>query len=150
MNAIDTEETIGYGRTCITRSGNKHIDFLLALLTYEVLQETSHKASTYIFEGEGRTMEQLQGVDVWLYLYDRAIECQGVIDNLLQRLCIDIIAEEGISHLVGNLLEREFLDVVEEVLWQLLDDFWHIKTTIFCQTLDYRLVKVCDRCFLIC
>ena len=63
---------------------------------------------------------------------------------------IHVLAKEGVSHLVGNLLEGVLLDVVEELLWQLLDDFWHIEATVFCQTFNYRLVKVGDGCFLIC
>ncbi|CUQ61376.1 Uncharacterised protein [Segatella copri] len=29
-------------------------------------------------------MEQLERVDVWLYLDYRAVECQGIVYNLLQ------------------------------------------------------------------
>ena len=150
VNAVNTEESIGYSRTCIARSSNEHVDFLLAFLTHEVLQQTGHEARAYILEGEGRAMEELQRVDVWLYLYHRAVESQCVVDDLLQRLSIDVLAEEGVSHLVGNLLEGEFLDVVEKVLWQLLDDFGHVETTVFCQSFYYRLVKIGDGCFLIC
>ena len=62
-------------------------------------------------------MEQFQRVDVWFYLYDRAIECQGVIDDFLQRVCIHILAKESVCHLISYLLERELFDIVEEFLW---------------------------------
>ena len=140
VDSLYTEETIGNGRTRITRCCYENVDFLFTFLTNEVLEQASHETGTYILEGECRTMEQLQGVDIWFNLYNRAVECQGIIYNLLQRICIYILAKEGISYLVCNLLEAQLLDMVEEVLWQLLDDFWHIETTVFCQTFNYRLM----------
>ena len=83
VDAVNTEESIGYSRTCIARSSNEHVDFLLAFLTHEVLQQTGHEARAYILEGKGRAMEELQRVDVWLYLYHRAVESQCVVDDLL-------------------------------------------------------------------
>ena len=131
VDSLYTEETIGNSRTRITRCCYEHVDLLFTFLSNEVLEQASHETGTYILEGESRTMEQLQGVDIWLYLYNRAVECQGIIYDLLQRICIYILTEEGISYLVCNLLEAQLLDMVEEVLWQLLDDFWHIETTVF-------------------
>ena len=75
---------LAYGRTRITRCCYEHVHFLLAFLAYEVLKQTSHETGTHILEGEGRTMEQLQRVDVWLHLNHWAVESQGVINNLLQ------------------------------------------------------------------
>ena len=84
MDSVNAEETVGNSRTGITRCSYEYIHLFLALLTYEVLQETGHEARTHILEGEGRTMEQLERVDVWLYLDYRAVECQGIVYNLLQ------------------------------------------------------------------
>ena len=84
MDSVNAEETVGNSRTGIARCSYEHIYLFLAFLTYEVLQETGHEARTHILEGEGRTMEQLERVDVWLYLNYRAVECQGIIYNLLQ------------------------------------------------------------------
>ena len=84
MDSLHAEEAIGYGRTRITRCCYEHVHFLLAFLAYEVLKQTSHETGTHILEGEGRTMEQLQRVDVWLHLNHWAVESQGVINNLLQ------------------------------------------------------------------
>ena len=117
MDSLYTEETIGNGRTCITRCCYENVDLLFTFLTNEILEQASHETGTYILEGESRTMEQLQGVDIWLYLYNRAVECQGIIYDLLQRVGIYILAKEGISYLVCNLLEAQLLDMVEEVLW---------------------------------
>ena len=117
VDSLYTEETIGNSRTRITRCCYKYVDLLFTFLANEVLEQASHETGTYILEGECRTMEQLQRVDIWLYLYNRAVECQGIIYYLLQRICIYILAEEGISYLVCNLLEAQLLDIVEEVQW---------------------------------
>ena len=84
VDAVNAEETVGNSRTGIARCSYEHIHLFLALLTHEVLQETCHEACTHILEGEGRTMEQLERVDVRLYLNYRAVESQGIIYNLLQ------------------------------------------------------------------
>ena len=83
MDAVNAEETVGNSRTGIARCSYEHIHLFLALLTYEVLQETGHEALTRIIQGEGWTMEQLERVDVWFYLDYRAVECQGIVYNIL-------------------------------------------------------------------
>ena len=117
VDSLYTEETIGNSRTSIARCCYEYVDLLFTFLTNEVLEQASHETGTYIFESESRTMEQLQGVDNWLYLYNRSVECQGIIYYLLQRICIYILAEEGVSYLISNFLGAQLLDIVEEVLW---------------------------------
>ena len=82
-------------------------------------------------------MEELQCIDIILYLHYRAVEGKRVIDDLLQRLGIDVLSEEGIGYRIGNLLKRLGFDGVEEVFWQLLDLLRHIETAIFCQTFHH-------------
>ena len=151
MDALHAEETVGYGRTCIAAGGYQHVDLLfLSLSLNKVLEQASHEACTDILEGEGRTVEELQGIDVVLYLDDRAVEGQRVEDQVLQRIFIDILAKEVAGHVIGNVLERHALHVVEECLGQFVYFFRHIETAVFCQSFHYGLLQIGQWCFTVC
>ena len=143
VDTVYTEESVGYGRTCIARGSHKDIDLALSVfLTDEILQEAGHETGTHILKGEGRTVEKFQRVDVILDFHDRTVEGERVVDNLLQGIRLDILAEESIGDSIGNLLEGHLVDVVEEILRQLFDLLWHIETAVFCQSLDDGFMKV--------
>ena len=95
-------------------------------------------------------MEEFEGVDVVGNRNDRTVELQCVIDNLLQRFCVNILTEECISNCVCNLLKRHLVDVVKELLWECFDVLWHVEAAILSQTLYNGLFERCYRCFLIC
>ena len=80
-------------------------------------------------------MEQFQGIDIVRHGNYGAVECQRVINNLLQGISLHILAEECISDGVGYFLKRHLLDVVKEFLWQSLDFLGHIESLILCQAL---------------
>ena len=84
MDSLHAEETIGNGRTSITRCSHEYVHFFLTLLTNKILKQTGHETSTHILEGESRTMEQLQRVDIWLHLNHWAVERQSIINYLFQ------------------------------------------------------------------
>ena len=92
-------------------------------------------------------MKELEGVDIILDLHHRTIERQRVINDILQGIEVDILAKERTRHIVGYLLKGHLVDVVEEHLWQYLDFFGHIKTTVFCQAFYDGLIQVGDRGF---
>ena len=143
MDSIDTQEAVGNGRSRVARGGHEHIHLLtFVLLLNEILQESRHESGAHILEGEGRTVEQFEGIDIVLDLHHRTVERQGVVDDLLERLGIDVLAKEGVSYRIGYLLECLGLDGVEKLLRQLLDALWHIQTSVFCQTLDHCLVQI--------
>ena len=87
-------------------------------------------------------MEELKNVDVVFDFLYRAVELQGVIDEVLQCIAIDVLAEERISHCVGDVLKLYVCHVIEECLWQLIYTFRHIKTAVFSQSLYYCLLQV--------
>ena len=69
MDTLHPEEAIGYGTARITGSSDQYIHLLLALFPDEVAQQTSHKTSAHILEGKGRTVEQLQRIDILRYFH---------------------------------------------------------------------------------
>ncbi len=145
MNALYAEESMATAEPVSPDVATSTFTSSLPSWRTKYCSRLGHATGTYILESEGRTMEQFQRVDVWFYLYDRAIECQGVIDDFLQ-VGIHILAEESVCHLIGYLLERVLFDIVEEFLWQLLDDFWHVETVV----LPNLLLLPCeDRQFLV-
>ena len=146
MDTLDTEEAISHSRASIARSGYKHIHlFFLSLHADEVLQQSCHKPRPYVLKGEGRAMEEFQRIDIILDFHDRTVEGERVVDDVLQGIKIDILAKESTGHIVGYLLERHLVDVVEEHLWQCFNLFWHIKATILCQAFYHCFVQVGDR-----
>ena len=118
---------------------------MVVLLLDEVLQQTGHEAGTYILKGEGRTMEQLKCIDVVLDVDHRTIELQCVVNYIVQSIRIYIFAKESAGYGVGYLLETHLLDVVEKLLWQLVDTLGHIQSAIFCQSLNYCFVQIGNR-----
>ena len=78
MYAINTKETVGYGRTCVARCCYEHVDLLFAFALNEIAKQASHEACANILEGEGRAMEEFKRIDVVFHLYDRSFESQSV------------------------------------------------------------------------
>ena len=126
MNTFHTQEPVGHGTTGITRSSHEHIHLLLTFLLNEIAQQACHKSATHILEGQSRSMEQFQGIDVFLHLYGRYIEAQSIINNLLQDISRHILAKESIRYLISDFLERQVFNVIIKRLWKTLDDFRHI------------------------
>ena len=87
-------------------------------------------------------MEQLQGVDVILDLYHRAVELQGVVDQVLKGVQVYVFAKEGTGHIVGNILEAHLRHVVDECLRQAVNLFGHIEPAVFGQSFYDGLLKV--------
>ena len=94
VDTVNTEESVGYGTTCIARSCYEYVHTSLCrsrcrtnvftALLEEILEQTRHETCTYVLECECRTMEEFEGVDIVGNRYDRTVELQCVIDNLLQ------------------------------------------------------------------
>ena len=61
-------------------------------------------------------MEEFERINIVADFYDRAVERECVVDNLFQCLCLHVLAEESVCYAIGNFLETEFFDVVEEFL----------------------------------
>ena len=90
-------------------------------------------------------MEQLKGIDVVLDVDHRTIELQCVVNYIVQSIRVYIFAKESAGYGVGYLLETHLLDVVEKLLWQLVDTLGHIQSAIFCQSLNYCFVQIGNR-----
>ena len=155
MNTIHSEEAVGNGRARVAAGGYEYVDVALSLAPcslplYEILQQSCHESCTNILEGEGRTMEELKGVDAVFHLYHRTVEGKCVVDNLLQCLCFYVFSEEGVSYGVGNLLECHVFDIVEKLLWKSLDHFWHIESTVFCQSFHHCFLQRRYGCLVVC
>ena len=132
MDAVHAEETIGHGGAGVARGGYEDVDgrptpapsrqggvrLRATLERSKALaltgergegppQQPRHKPSADILEGKCGAMEEFEGIDVVLNLHDGTVEGEGVIDNAAQVVSGDILAEEGICHAVGDLLEGE-------------------------------------------
>ena len=87
-------------------------------------------------------MEQFEGIDVVLHFYHGAVELQGVIDQVLKGIEIDIVAEEGAGYIIGNVLKAHLRHVVDEGFRQLVDFFGHIESAVFGQSFDDGLAQI--------
>ena len=126
MYAVNAKETVGYSRTRVATCGNQHIDVAGSLFAYEVLQHTRHEACAYVLEGESRSVEEFERIDVLFDFLYGAVERQGVVYDALEVVCLDVFAEEGVCHPVCYLLKREPVDVLKKLLRQLLDALGHV------------------------
>ena len=149
MDALHAEEAIGHGTARVARGGYKNVDELGAFLSDEILQQTCHEAGTNVLEGEGGAVEEFQGVDRRGDLYNGTVERQGLIDQVLQTVGVDVLSEEGIGHGIGNVAELHGGHVVEESLRQVVDTLGHVKPTIFGKSLHHCLVQVSQGCLLV-
>ena len=145
VDAVDAEEAVGHGRAGVARCGHEHVDLLAAAFhAYEVLQQSGHEPCADVLEGERRSVEELERVDVVGDGYDGAVEAERVVDDVLQGVEVDVVAEEGACHVVGDVAERHLVNVVEEGLRQVLDFLRHVESAVLCQTFDHRLAEVGD------
>ena len=71
-------------------------------------------------------MEELKSVNIVSNLNHRAVKLQRVIYDSSQRLAVDIFTEKTVCYMISYLLEREFIDIVEKLLWKWFDTFRHI------------------------
>ena len=105
------------------------------------MQQARHEACADVLEGECGAVEEFECVDVRLHLNEGSVELEGVIYDASEIVGRDVLAEEGVGHAIGNLLEGEVGNLFEEVFGQLLDDFGHIETAVFGETSDDGLAE---------
>ena len=150
-DAIHAEETVGNGRAGVAGGCYEHVDLLLsaAFLSDKVLQQACHEARAYILEGERRTVEEFQCVDVVFDRDDGTVERKCVRHDLFQCSRFHIFAEEGFRNLQGDLLECVFWEVIIERLGERRDARGHVKAPVGCQSLDHCLVQRSQRRFLV-
>ena len=143
MDALHTEESVGHSRTRIAAGGHQHIHeaVVLSLLVDKILQQSGHEAGTHILEGQGRTMEEFQTVDIWGHLHHGTIKLQGVVHNLPQCLLLDVITKESLGHTEGNFLKRQLFNIVEKLFAERSNLFGHIEAAVFGQSLDHRFLE---------
>ena len=119
MDALDTEEAVGNGRAGIARGGHENIDQIIMrtlILLSKIPEQSRHETGTDILEGKGGAVKEFQTIYIILNLDYRTVEGKGVVDDILKGVKVDVVAKESTGHIVGNLLERHVLDVVEENL----------------------------------
>jgi len=129
-DAVNIEESVGYGRSRVAACGNEHVYFLRAFLVYEMLEHACHEACSNVLEGKGGAMEEFEREYAVFYGLYRTGKGECVINYLLESVCGDVLSEECISHVVGTLLKGHAVYVVEKLCWQLTDALWHVKSTI--------------------
>ena len=126
MYSVHTKEAVCHSRPSVTAGGNEHIDFLLSFLAYKVLKETCHKSSAYVFEGECRSVKQLQTVYIVVDFYNRTVKLQRIIHYLIKCFLLYILAKECRCNYLGNLVEGQILYGIKEVCRQLIQIFRHV------------------------
>ena len=149
VDALYTEEAVGYSRTCVARGGNENIDGPSPGLTRggrEILEQTGHEAGTHILESKCGAVEEFEGVDVLLHTDNGAIERQRIVDDATQVFGRNVLAKEAVGHAIGYLLKREVGHLVEELAWQRFDTFGHIEALVLGQSLHDGLLQGGKRC----
>ena len=149
MDAFNAKKTIGYSRTRVATCSYEHIYILSSLFAYEVLQHTRHEACAYILKCKCWSVEEFERVYILFDFLYWAVERQGVVDDALEVVCLDVFAEEGICHLVCYLLKRELVDVLKKILRQFLDMFGHIETAVGSKSFYYCLVQRGEGCCMV-
>ena len=160
MDAVDAEKAVGNSRARVAASGHENVDqtilsvlsilnvliilriLITLIILSKVAQQARHEAGTDILEGQRGTVEEFQRVDIVLHLDDRTVERQRVVHQFFQRVEVDVLAEEGAGHVVGDVAERHVLNVVEESLRQGVDTLGHVETAVFSQSLYHRFLQV--------
>ena len=94
-----SEEAVCYCAAGVSRSGNQHIHhrFVVALRV-EIAEQACHEACTHIFEGECRSVEQLEAIHVACYVLERNIEIQCVIHDVFQHFRFNIFAKQCVGN----------------------------------------------------
>ena len=116
-----------------------NIALLRWILLYEIAEQTGHEACADILEGARRAVVELEAVDRLVDLDERDVELEGVINDVLEVVGRDVLTEEALGNLEGDLLQGHVLDIVEERLWEWVDTLWHIETLVRSQTFDDSL-----------
>ena len=88
-------------------------------------------------------------MDIAIHMHHGGIERQRVIHDTLQFLGRDILTEESIGHLIGNLLKTHLCNAVEKLFRQLLYTFGHIQPLVCGKATYHRFLKRGQRCLLI-
>ena len=148
VNAFHAEEAVGHGTARVARSGYQYIYLLLAFLADEVAQQPGHEAGAHVLEGERRSVEEFERPDVFAHGHQRRIKLKGVIYDVLQRVGGNVLAEEGVGHTVGYLLETEPVHVRVEALRQRFDAVGHVEAFVGGQSF-YHGVFQADAAFLL-
>ena len=74
MNTVHTQKAVSHSTSRITGSGYQYIHILLTFLLNKVSQQTRHETTAYIFEGQCRSVEKFERVDVIRYFHQRYIK----------------------------------------------------------------------------
>jgi hypothetical protein len=111
LDAGDAEKTVGNGATRVARRGYEDVYvalrcLLALLLADEVAQEAGHEAGTDVLKGGRGAVEELEAIDAVVDGHQGDVKLERVVDDFAQALGVDVFAKEGLSHLVGNLLQR--------------------------------------------
>ena len=87
-------------------------------------------------------MEQLQRIDIFLHLHDGAVKLQRIVNQFFQSVEVYVVAKELAGHIVGNVLETQLRHIVEECLWQFVNLFGHVESSVFGQSFHDGLAQV--------
>ena len=75
-------------------------------------------------------MKKFEAVDILLHFHNWYVKGEGIINYAAQGIGLYVFAKERICDAVGNFLEREVGNIIPKTLGQLLDNFWHIESTV--------------------
>lgn len=147
-----SSQSVNGSRSSISRSGSNDSQ-MMSLLTLldvlvlpgqEVLEEVSDELQSNILEGEGRTVEELEKVDVlfwdqwddWgdFWMAEGAV---GLVDEGLEIGIWDFgRRDEETVDIEGELLEGEFAPFGFPILWKAWNSFGDKETSISSETLE--------------
>ena len=129
-DALDAEEAVCHGAPGVTGRGDEHMDRASAFAADEVAQQTCHEACADVLECQRRSVIKFERVDAVGDLHERDVEVECVVDDALQVVGGDVVAEEVACHAVRHFLERQSVDVAEEVFRQRTDVFGHVESPV--------------------
>ncbi len=133
VRARDAQEAVRDGAPGVTGCGDEDIDIPFL---GEVPQETRHEAGADVLEGEGRPMEEFQGVDSFFHRHGRAVEGQGFCDDAVQFRAGNVLPEEGRGHFLTDLYKGAFGKAADPIGRKGRNPFRHIEPAVFRKPLD--------------
>ena len=137
MRAGNAQEAVRDGAAGVAGRGDEDIDIPLLR---EMPEETGHETGAYVLEGEGRPMEEFQGVDPFLDHHGRAVEGKRFCDDAVQLGAGNVLTEEGARHLLRDLDERELGEALEPFGGKGRNPLRHVEPAVLRQALDDGLL----------
>jgi len=135
VDALHPQEPVGHGAARVAGSGHQHGHRLVGS-PQEVAEHPGHETGTYILEGQGGTMKQLQRPDVLRHPDYRAVKGEGFGGDGPQFLFRDILPKEELRHPEGDFRKGKLPQLAEKSIVEPADPPGHEQPVVGGQSGD--------------